>query len=74
MRIPLRDWTVAGSWPYTVLHSASVEAEVKAKAVTPRIPARVPGSVYDDLERAGLIPDPYFECNSILSEWVANRF
>ena len=74
MRIPLRDWTVTGSWPYTVLNAASVEKEVLAKAVTPRIPARVPGSVYDDLERAGLIPDPYFECNSILSEWVANRF
>ena len=74
MKIPLKDWTVAGSWPYTVLHSKSVETGARVSAVTPRIPARVPGSVYDDLERAGLIPDPYYECNSILSEWVANRF
>ena len=70
----LMNWTVAGSWPYTVLHSASVETGARTSAVTPRIPARVPGSVYDDLERAGLIPDPYYECNSLLSEWVANRF
>ncbi|MBO4407285.1 MAG: hypothetical protein J5849_06240 [Clostridia bacterium] len=74
MKIPLKNWTVAGSWPYTVLHGASVETGEEPSAVTPRIPARVPGSVYDDLERAGLIPDPYYERNSLLSEWVANRF
>ena len=74
MKIPLKDWTVAGSWPWTVMQGASVEIGAKFSAVTPRIPARVPGSVYDDLERAGLIPDPYFERNSLLCEWVANRF
>ena len=74
MKIPLRDWTVAGSWPWTVMQGASVETGAKFSAVTPRIPAKVPGSVYDDLRRAGLIPDPYFACNSLLTEWVANRF
>ena len=74
MRIPLKNWTVAGSWPYTVMQGHSVETGAKFTAVTPRIPARVAGSVYDDLERAGLIPDPYFEQNSLLCEWVANRF
>ena len=74
MRIPLTDWTVAGSWPYTVMQGSSVETGAKFTAVTPRIPAKVPGSVYDDLERAGIIPDPYYERNSLLSEWVANRF
>ena len=74
MKIPLTDWTVAGSWPFTVMQGASVETGAKFSAVTPRIPAKVPGSVYDDLERAGLIPDPYFERNSLLCEWVANRF
>src|SRR5438093_9962459 len=33
----------------------------------------VPGSVYDDLWRAGEIPDPYFERNTLLAEWVADR-
>ncbi|MBR4204408.1 MAG: hypothetical protein IKQ92_02930 [Clostridia bacterium] len=74
MRIPLCDWTVAGSWPWTVMQGASVETGAKFSAVTPRVPARVPGSVYDDLRRAGVIPDPYFEMNSLLCEWVANRF
>ena len=74
MKIPLTDWTVAGSWPWTVMQGASVETGAKFSAVTPRIPAKVPGSVYDDLLRAGLIPDPYFERNSLLTEWVANRF
>ena len=36
-------------------------------------PARVPGSVVDDLVRAGEVPDPYFERNSRLAEWVAER-
>jgi beta-mannosidase len=37
------------------------------------LPARVPGSVVDDLARAREIPDPYFERNSRLAEWAADR-
>lgn len=37
------------------------------------LPARVPGSVVDDLVRAGEVPSPYHERDSRLSEWVANR-
>jgi beta-mannosidase len=37
------------------------------------LPARVPGSVIDDLVRAGELPSPYFERQSRASEWVANR-
>ena len=37
------------------------------------LPARVPGSVVDDLVRAGEVPDPYFERNSRHAEWVAER-
>jgi beta-mannosidase len=37
------------------------------------IPARVPGSVVDDLLRAGEVPDIYFERNSRLAEWAADR-
>ncbi|WP_425837214.1 glycoside hydrolase family 2 protein [Streptomyces fractus] len=36
-------------------------------------PARVPGSVLDDLRRGGQIPDPYVGTNSLLSEWVPQR-
>ena len=37
------------------------------------LPARVPGSVVDDLVRAGEVADPYFERQSRLAEWVAAR-
>jgi beta-mannosidase len=37
------------------------------------LPARVPGSVLDDLERAGEVPDLYHERNSLLAEWVSER-
>lgn len=75
MKIKLESgWTVAGSWPFTVMQGASVETGAKFTAVTPVIPAKVPGSVYDDLLCAGLIENPYYERNSLLCEWVANRF
>jgi beta-mannosidase len=37
------------------------------------LPAQVPGSVVDDLVRAGEVPTPYFERNSRLAEWAADR-
>jgi beta-mannosidase len=37
------------------------------------LPARVPGSVVDDLVRAGEAPSPYHERDSRLAEWAADR-
>lgn len=37
------------------------------------LPARVPGSVLDDLMRAGELPDLYHGRNSLLAEWVEHR-
>jgi beta-mannosidase len=37
------------------------------------LPARVPGSVLDDLVRAGAVSDLWFERNSLLGEWVPER-
>jgi beta-mannosidase len=37
------------------------------------VPARVPGSVVDDLMRAGVVEDVYFETRSRLAEWVSER-
>jgi beta-mannosidase len=37
------------------------------------LPARVPGSVIDDLVRAGELASPYFERDSRQAEWVAAR-
>lgn len=36
-------------------------------------PAKAPGAIAHDLRENGLIPDPYFECNSKLAEWVSAR-
>ena len=36
-------------------------------------PAEVPGSVLHDLMENGLVPDPYYEMNSKLAEWVPDR-
>lgn len=37
------------------------------------LPARVPGSVVDDLVRAGVAPSPYFERDSRFAEFAAER-
>ncbi|HEX2221900.1 MAG TPA: glycoside hydrolase family 2 TIM barrel-domain containing protein [Candidatus Limnocylindria bacterium] len=37
------------------------------------LPGRVPGSVVDDLRRAGELPDPQVGRNSLAAEWVATR-
>ncbi|WP_369200404.1 hypothetical protein [Streptomyces sp. PU-14G] len=37
------------------------------------LPARVPGTVLDDVHRAGLVPDPYTGRNSLAAEWVPQR-
>ncbi|HZQ81507.1 MAG TPA: glycoside hydrolase family 2 TIM barrel-domain containing protein [Gaiellaceae bacterium] len=37
------------------------------------LPACVPGSVLDDLVRAGEVPSPYHERDSLLAEWVPER-
>ncbi|MFL5751383.1 MAG: glycosyl hydrolase 2 galactose-binding domain-containing protein [Chloroflexota bacterium] len=37
------------------------------------LPARVPGSVTNDLWRTGEIADPHHERNSLLAEWVPER-
>ncbi|HET9614483.1 MAG TPA: glycoside hydrolase family 2 TIM barrel-domain containing protein, partial [Candidatus Limnocylindrales bacterium] len=53
----------------TEIHAVHTAAD----AVAGWFPARVPGSVVDDLLRAGEVPDPYVERNSRLVEWVATR-
>ncbi|MGW1343987.1 glycoside hydrolase family 2 protein [Kribbella sp. NPDC002412] len=37
------------------------------------LPARVPGSVVEDLWQAGAVPDPYVGLNTRAIEWVADR-
>src|SRR4051812_9736603 len=71
--IPLdgRDWEVRG---YLGV-DAAIAAARRADAADRRgwLPASVPGSVADDLWRAGEIPDPYVDGNSLLAEWIPER-
>ena len=72
-RMQLSQWTVAGFWDHTPLRFGA-ELKNTLSSPTGQIEARVPGSVYADLERAGLIADPNFEMNALACEWVANRW
>lgn len=73
-QIIFEDWKVAGSLPWQADFSKWIqEGEMKLDQ-TPWINASVPGSIYKDLQNAGLIDDPYFDRNSLSCEWVANRW
>ncbi len=64
------EWQVKG---YLGLDAALRGAERPFATDTGWLPARVPGSVLDDLWRAGEVPDPYVERNSLAAEWVPER-
>ena len=74
MQYLMRTWNMAGYYPFTPLLARSAEIGQGSGCVTPVIEAKVPGSVYADLHRAGIIEDPYFERNSLNCEWVKDRF
>ncbi len=77
MILPLRlslngsDWTFKGfygeDWNWRKSHQPDTMDKRHWKMGT------VPGSVQNDLWQAGEIPDPYFERNSLLIEWVPQR-
>lgn len=67
-------WKLQGFWPYVPFQIKGVEPDNELMGVTDWIDAEVPGSIYRDLFKAGLIQDPYFECNSLNCEWVSNRW
>lgn len=49
------------------------DAAARAERTPGWFPARVPGSVIDDLHRAGELPDPRIARNSRAAEWTAAR-
>ena len=70
----LKNWKLAGFWPYTPIQSGSMETGHVHQGVTGVIDATVPGSIYADLLKAGQIDDPYYEMNSLNCEWVKDRW
>lgn len=65
------DWTFKGYIGEDWLWRGAVKADTRDTRGWQ--PASVPGSVQTDLWQAGLIPDPYFEMNSLSIEWVPER-
>lgn len=72
--ITINDWKVMGSTAYQADFSKHMQEGVELPSITEWIPAKVPGSVYVDLQNAGYIEDPYYAMNSLSCEWVANRW
>ncbi|AFZ65645.1 beta-mannosidase [Deinococcus peraridilitoris] len=64
--------SVSEAWRFRRLH-AELQQEIGAFARTSWIEARVPGSVHDDLIRAGLVRDPNEGLASLSAEWVSER-
>lgn len=67
-------WELKGFWPWVPLQGRSMETAAELMGVTDWLPATVPGGVHFDLYRAGLIPNPLVDAQSLHCEWVENRW
>ncbi len=72
--IQIHEWNAVGTLPYQADFSRHLQEGVMLPNQTPWFPAHVPGSIYRDLQEAGLIQDPYYGENSLACEWVAGRW
>lgn len=70
----LTDWELCGYDPYIPLYDKCMEIGKRLAGVTPVLRVKVPGSIYQYLQKEKLIPDPFYEKNSLACEWVANRW
>ncbi len=68
----LTQFELGANYPYVPEHSSAAETGQILSSMIEPIPATVPGCVHNDLLAAGLIPDPYFEMNSLACAWVEN--
>lgn len=71
-KIFLDNWTLQESYPY-VWYTYKKLRNVVGQTCLP-IKAKVPGSVYGDLIRAGQIKHPYFADENKKCEWVSSRW
>lgn len=66
----LTDWTLGANYPYVPVMTCAAETGQILGSVLDPIPATVPGCVHNDLLRAGLIPDPFYEMDALRCAWV----
>ncbi|MCG8513636.1 MAG: hypothetical protein MI740_05810, partial [Halanaerobiales bacterium] len=68
------DWKLQGWLPYTYRFNSESGLDFKVPHFTEWINAEVPGSVHNDLIKAGMVEDPYYELNALKCEWVENKW
>ena len=73
-RVELKNWTVNGYYPYTVLMGKNVETGVPIAGVTQPLSVSLPRSLYSALMKAGVIKDLKKDLNSLSAEWVKDRW
>lgn len=76
MRYNLSDcqWQVKGFYPWVPFKDRSMETGKELMGITDWMEAQVPGGVHYDLYKAGLIPYPYRDMESLKCEWVEKRW
>jgi len=72
--VKLTNWQLTAHHPYTALHYGLLTGSDMFSNIFPPVKAAVPGSIYKDLTEAGIIADPYYDMNSLLCEWVPQRW
>lgn len=70
----LKNWQVIGTMPFQADFSKNMQIGDLDSNMTEWFEASVPGCVYNDAWKAGIIQDPYYERNSLNCEWIANRW
>ena len=65
-------WKLRGYLPNVRI--LGTEAQISRHIITDEIDAEVPGGIHLDLYRAGIIPNPYEEMNSLACEWTESRW
>lgn len=66
-------WELAGFHQGFWEFSRSMEIGTEIRGITDWLPAAVPGSIHKDLHRADVLPNPYYDLNSLQCEWVNER-
>jgi len=70
----ITDWKLNAFYPYVPILKNSAETGGRLSEIFEWIEAKVPGTVYDDLLKAGIIKDPYYGMQSLECEWVKDRW
>lgn len=74
LAMQLTDWKLSAFYPQVPVYQRCFETGVQLEEMFEPMDAKVPGSVYGPLRKNGIIPDPYFEMNSLQCEWVKDRW